>query len=58
MSRMSREFAGMGHEKEPKQPHGPHQRGKAMIHSHSARPKHSMKGTSIHAKHGRKRGRR
>jgi hypothetical protein len=36
-------FGGMGHEKEPPQPHGPRQSGKVLIHSHSARPKRRMK---------------
>lgn len=33
-----------GHEKEPKQPHGPRVGGKApLVHSHSARPKRNIR---------------
>lgn len=33
----------MGFEKEPPQPHGPRERGKVIVHSHSARPKHKIR---------------
>jgi hypothetical protein len=41
----SRSLAGsMGHESEPKQPHGPRVGGKhPPVHSHSARPKRHIK---------------
>jgi hypothetical protein len=32
----------MGFEKEPPQPHGPKMRGRSLVHSHSARPKHKL----------------
>ena len=32
----------MGFEKEPPQPHGPRPRGKVLVHSHSARPRHKI----------------
>jgi hypothetical protein len=32
----------MGFESEPPQPHGPKEKGKAAIHSHSARPRHKL----------------
>ena len=45
---MSKVFLGMGHEKEPPQPHGPKEGGKQPpIHSHSHKPKRKMKGTSM-----------
>jgi hypothetical protein len=50
-------FIGMGHEKEPSQPHGPRESGKTLVHSHSARPKRHIKGASMKPM-GRKRGRR
>ena len=42
----SKSIAGsMGHEYEPKQPHGPRVRGKhPLFHSHSAKPKRHHKG--------------
>jgi hypothetical protein len=46
---MSKVFIGMGHEKEPPQPHGPKESGKSLIHSHSHRPKRKMKGTAMKA---------
>jgi hypothetical protein len=54
---MSKVFLGMGHEKEPPQPHGPREGGRTVIHSHSHRPKRHMKGTAMKAK-TQKRGRR
>lgn len=32
----------MGHELEPPQPHGPKERGRAAIHSHSTRAPHKL----------------
>lgn len=51
MARKGAVGAYMGHDKEPPQPHGPRQSGRPPIHSHSARPKRALKGTSM-----RKRG--
>lgn len=45
--------AFMGHDKEPPQPHGPKQHGRPPIHSHSARPKRTLKTSSM-GKRGRK----
>jgi hypothetical protein len=52
-------WAGMGHEKEPKQPHGPKERGKTVIHSHSHRPKRRIKGAAMRPKvHGKRESKR
>lgn len=45
--------AYMGHDKEPPQPHGPRQSGRPLVHSHSARPKRSLRTPSMN-KRGRK----
>ena len=43
----------MGFEREPGVQHGPKESGKALVHSHSAKPRHKI---VVGKRHGRKRG--
>jgi hypothetical protein len=52
MASMKGMTSGMGFEKEPPVQHGPKETGKALVHSHSKRPKTKI---VIGKRHGRKR---